>query len=146
MTRHDQSRREVVQPIPLLTPKLTSTIGAWNVRTMYSTGRTAQIAAEMRNYNLTILGLTETRWTQTGNMKLSSGELLLYSSHDRENAPHTEGVGIMIEWKPVSSRIDHDCQILHNTEGYSRVMLRSNKRCRSGNQGLILQHSPASFE
>ena len=80
---------------------------------MYDTGRTTQIAVEMRNYNLTILGLSETRWTQTGKMKLSSGELLLYSGHDSENAPHT-GVGIMvsktaarplIEWEPVSSRI-----------------------------------------
>ena len=81
---------------------------------MYDTRRTAQIAAELRNYNLTILGVSETRWTQTGKMKLSSGELLLYSGHDSENARHIEGVGIMIsktaarsliEWAPVSSRI-----------------------------------------
>ena len=74
MTRHNQSQREIVQPIPLLTPKLIGTIGAWNVRTSYDTGRTAQIAAEIRNYNITILGLSNTRWTQTCKIKLSSGE------------------------------------------------------------------------
>ena len=100
MTRHNQSQRELVLLIPLLTPN--------------DTGRIAQIAAEMRNYSLTILGLSETLWSQTGKVKLSSREVLLYSGHNRENAPHMEGVGIMIsttaarsliDWKPVSSRI-----------------------------------------
>ena len=114
MMRHNQSQGEIVQPIPLLTPKLISTIGVWNVRTMYDTGRTAQIAAEMPRYNVIILGLSETRWSQTGKMKVSSGELLLYSGHDSENTSNTEGVRIMIsktaarstiEWEPVKSRI-----------------------------------------
>ena len=78
---------ETVQPMLLLSPKLISTIGDWNERTMYDNGRTAQTAAEVRNYHFTILELSETRWTQTGKMKLSSEKILLYSGHDSENAP-----------------------------------------------------------
>ena len=73
---------------------------------MYNIERTAQIATEMRNYNLTILKLSETRWTQTGKVELFSGELLLYSGHDSENAPHTEGVGIMISKTVARSLIE----------------------------------------
>ena len=38
---------------PLLT-KVTS-IGTWNVRTMFETGKTCQVAAEMRSYGLDLL-------------------------------------------------------------------------------------------
>ena len=33
---------------------------------MYDSGKIAQIAAEMRNYSLTILGISEARWTGSG--------------------------------------------------------------------------------
>lgn len=41
-------------------------IGTWSVRTMYEAGKTAHIAAEMRNCNLTLLGISETKWIQSG--------------------------------------------------------------------------------
>ena len=72
-------------------------------------------------------------------VKLSSGEVLLYSGHDRENAPHTAGVGIMIsktagrlliDWKPVSSRII--TARFYTKVQKVTVVLRFNKRCRSG--------------
>ena len=72
------------------------TIGSWNARTLYQTGKTAQVAAEMRNYNLALLGVSETRWTQTGQRRLLSGEMLLFSGHEEDNAPHTEGVALML--------------------------------------------------
>lgn len=50
-------------------------IGTWNVRTMYE--KMAQVAAEMKNNNLIILGISETRWTQAGQRKLTTRELLL---------------------------------------------------------------------
>ena len=71
-------------------------IGARNVRTMYEAGKTAQVAAEMRNYKLTLLGLSETRWIQSGQKRLSTGEMLLYSGHEKEDAPHTQGVVLML--------------------------------------------------
>nr|KAG5694841.1 hypothetical protein BaRGS_028769 [Batillaria attramentaria] len=68
----------------------------------------------MKNYKIGVLGLSETRWLQTGQLRFSSGEQLLYSGHTEEGAPHTEGVALMlapeaqralIGWEPVNSRI-----------------------------------------
>ncbi|KAI0215125.1 hypothetical protein LSAT2_032843 [Lamellibrachia satsuma] len=59
---------------------------------MYETGTTAQIAAEMRRYKLTVLGLCETRWTRLGQIRLATGETFIYSGHGEEDAPYTEGV------------------------------------------------------
>ena len=81
------------------------TIGSWNVRTLYQTGKTAKVAAEMRNYNLALLGVSETRWTQTGQRRLLSGEMLLFSGHEEDNAPHTEGVALMLSRSAQSALI-----------------------------------------
>ncbi|VDP80890.1 unnamed protein product, partial [Schistosoma curassoni] len=82
--------------MPLLTTRATIYLGTWNVRTMWDTGKAFQIAAEMRRYNLKVLGISETHWTQVGQQQLTSGELLLYSGHEEENAPHTQGVALML--------------------------------------------------
>ncbi|VDP68070.1 unnamed protein product [Schistosoma curassoni] len=82
--------------MPLLTTRETIYLGTWNVRTMWDTGRAFRIAAEMRRYNLEVLGISETHWTQFGQQQLTSGELLLYSGHEEENAPHTQGVALML--------------------------------------------------
>ncbi|VDO60106.1 unnamed protein product [Schistosoma margrebowiei] len=63
---------------------------------MWDTGRAFQIAAEMRRYNLEVLGISETHWTQVRQQRLTSGELLSYSGHEEENAPHTQGVALML--------------------------------------------------
>ncbi|VDP44913.1 unnamed protein product [Schistosoma margrebowiei] len=41
-------------------------------------------------------GISETHWTQVGQQRLASGVLLLYSSHEEENVPHTQGVALML--------------------------------------------------
>ena len=78
------------------------------------TGKTVQVAREMKRYKIRVLGPCETRWIQSGQLRLSAGEQLLYSGHIEEGAPHTEGVALMlapeahaalIGWEPVSSRI-----------------------------------------
>ena len=63
---------------------------------MYQTGKTAQVAAEMKNYNLALLGISETRWTQSGQRRIPTGEMLLFSGHEEDDAPHTEGVALML--------------------------------------------------
>ena len=70
-------------------------IGIWNVRSMYQGGKAITIANEMQRYNLQVLGLCETRWTQAGQTRLATAELILYSGHTERNAHHTEGVGFM---------------------------------------------------
>ena len=50
----------------------------------------------MNRYHLSILGLCETRWTQSGKRRLATGEVILYSGHEEEDAAHTEGVALML--------------------------------------------------
>ncbi|VDP25563.1 unnamed protein product [Schistosoma margrebowiei] len=60
------------------------------------TGKTSQIAMEMRRYNTAVLRISETHWTQAGQKRLAKGEMLLYSGHEENNAPHTHGVALML--------------------------------------------------
>ncbi|VDO72568.1 unnamed protein product [Schistosoma mattheei] len=50
----------------------------------------------MKRHNLGVLRTSETHWTQVGQQSLASGELLLYSGHEEENAPYTEEVALML--------------------------------------------------
>ncbi|VDP01147.1 unnamed protein product [Schistosoma mattheei] len=50
----------------------------------------------MGRYNLEVLGISEAYWTQVGQKRLTSRELLLYSGHEEENAPHIQGVALML--------------------------------------------------
>ena len=72
MKRQGESRKEASALKNLLSARKIINIGTWNVRTMYETGKAAQIAAEMRNYKLSVLGLAETRWTKSGQQKLAT--------------------------------------------------------------------------
>ena len=59
-----QTQQEVATlTAELLKPKHKIQIGCWNVRTMYQTGKLAQIVKECENYNIDILGISEARWT-----------------------------------------------------------------------------------
>ncbi|VDP51778.1 unnamed protein product [Schistosoma margrebowiei] len=81
---------------------------------MWETGKTSQIAMEMRRYNLAVLGISETHWIQAGQQRLATGDMLIYSGHEEDNAPHTQGVALMLSkvarnalvgWKSHGSRI-----------------------------------------
>lgn len=89
-------------------------IGTWNVRTLYQTGKLTQLAAETNRLNITILGLSETRWTDFGEERLPFGQTFLYSGLRGNKPPHEKGVGFILsphasrglmEWHPVSERI-----------------------------------------
>jgi len=43
-----------------------------------------------------LLGISETRWTQTGQRRISTGELLLFFGYEEDHALHTEGVTLML--------------------------------------------------
>lgn len=108
-----ESRKEASdRKVEILNAKLKTRIGFWNVRTMYDTGKLAQVISEMRRYNIDILGVSESRWTGSGRLTTSTGETVLYSG--RDDHQHREGVAIilkkgveksLIEWKPVNSRL-----------------------------------------
>jgi hypothetical protein len=54
-----------------------------------------QISQE-RNYKLTTLGLFKNRWTAAGQTRLTTEEVVLYSRHEQNNTPLTEGVSLML--------------------------------------------------
>ena len=114
------------KPTTLFSPKLVTKVAQWNVRTMYETGRCEQIAKEMRNYGIDVLGISEARWNQSGMIPLSKGEQVLYFGIENENDHHTKGGAIMLyktaknslmEWEPTSEsimwvRLKAKCQTL----------------------------------
>ena len=66
------------------------------------------------NYKIGVLGLSETRWLQSEQLRFSSGKQLLNSGHIEDGVPHTEGVvlmlppeahGALIGWEPVNPHI-----------------------------------------
>ena len=63
---------------------------------MYQSGRSTIIANEMKRYKISILGLSETRWTSSGEAKLADGTTIIYSGHPDDGAPHTEGVAFTL--------------------------------------------------
>lgn len=67
----------------------------WNVRTMFQSGKAAQIAAEMQRYTA-LLRISRSRWIQSGQKRLINKEMFLFSGHKEEDAPHTEGVALML--------------------------------------------------
>ena len=108
-----ESPREAGVPTTLLTTKTKTRIGTWNIRTLYETGKTAQVCREMHRYQLKILGLCETRWTGTGRTSLADGNTIIYSGNE-EGQPHTHGVALLmtsettrelLSWEPISPRI-----------------------------------------
>jgi len=119
MTSLGQSRKDAQRLMrqPAVTtsinsPKLENYIGCWNVRTMFSIGKAAQVAREMNKARCEILGLSEVRWTGFVRVELGSGESIIFSG--REDDMHRSGVAIMmsekakkslLEWKPINERI-----------------------------------------
>uniref|UniRef100_A0A8D0A351 Endonuclease/exonuclease/phosphatase domain-containing protein n=1 Tax=Sander lucioperca TaxID=283035 RepID=A0A8D0A351_SANLU len=98
----------------LLKLKSSTIIGCWNVRTLYHTGKLAQLTKEIQCYNLSVVGICESRWNTFGEVTTATGETFLYSGNPKEEDPHTHGVGILlskgaakslIEWEPISERI-----------------------------------------
>lgn len=89
-------------------------IGQWNVRSLYQAGSLALVELEMERYKLELLGLSEVRYNQFGELTTSSGNMLLYSGMPNANDVHQHGVGFLLGkafknallgWTPVSERI-----------------------------------------
>ena len=79
---------------------------------MFEANKAAQVAREQRAYNIAVL--CETRWTQSGQVRLNTGEIILYSGHEEEDAHHTESGAFMlsheaqnalIKWEAAEPRI-----------------------------------------
>ena len=97
MTQCSQTHTvDAAKPNRLLTPRTTIKIGTWNVRTMFEAGKAQQIANEMSRYKISLLGISETRWTKSGKLRLASGQTILYSGYEDDHARHIHGEGFML--------------------------------------------------
>ena len=79
---------------------------------MFQTGKLAQAIQELNKYNITFLGMSETRWSNSGKFKTSTGEIVIWSG--RQDNAHREGVALLIhkncqntilQWEPVNERL-----------------------------------------
>ena len=94
--RSDARRRNI------LSTRGPTRIATWNVRTMYKQGRCANISKEMKEYNIDILELCETKWVQAGQTEIEHRRdyhLPRTPSHEDSNAQHTQGVAVMMSKK-----------------------------------------------
>ncbi|VDP66159.1 unnamed protein product [Schistosoma mattheei] len=58
---------------------------------------------------------SETYWTQAGQQRLDTGKILLFSGHEEENAPHIQGVALVLSKVARSALIrweSHECRII----------------------------------
>ena len=67
-------------------------IGTWNVRTLYQSGKSQQVAEEMDRYQLEILGLNEDRWNTSGMTTLTTGHTIIFPGNSDANDIHDKGV------------------------------------------------------
>ena len=93
MNGSGENRKEATgKTMEILNAKTQTRLGFWNVRTMFETGKLAQVMSEMNKYNLHILGFSESRWTGAGRQTTDTGETVLYSG--RDDNMHFEGEAI----------------------------------------------------
>ncbi|XP_067207954.1 craniofacial development protein 2-like [Linepithema humile] len=86
-------------------------IGTWNIRTLAQASRLAQLAREMTRCKTKILGLSEVRWKDSGDITTPDNHYMIFSGN---STSHINEVGIimtteikrsLIGWNPVSDRI-----------------------------------------
>lgn len=112
MNASSEIQQEASSMKSILNTRTKLRVGFWNVRTMYETGKQAQVLREMKENKLHILGVSECRWTDFGKNTTSTGETIVFSG--RKDGRHHEGVAIilsksaaksLIEYHPVNERI-----------------------------------------
>lgn len=86
-------------------------IGTWNVRSMYEAGKIHNTIREMKRLRISVLGVSEMRWPQSGVLKIEDC-VVYYAGAD--GAQHKNGVAIIVTNKvakavknftPISDRI-----------------------------------------
>ena len=69
-------------------------IGTWNVRSLRQIGKMDNLIQEMEEMKIDILGVAETHWKESGEVRRDS-HTFLYSGGER----HIHGVGILLNNK-----------------------------------------------
>ncbi|KYN00603.1 Craniofacial development protein 2, partial [Cyphomyrmex costatus] len=77
-------------------------IGTWNIRTLAQASRLAQLSKEMTRCKIKILGLSEVRWKNSGDITTSDNHYMIYSDN---STTHINGVGISRVYKGILIRV-----------------------------------------
>ena len=88
-----QSGRSLPDGVSLKSRKKAIKIATWNVRTMYRKGKIDNAIQEMKSMNVDILGISEMRWIDSGQVK-KDGYTVVYLRHETE---HRYGVGVIMK-------------------------------------------------
>jgi hypothetical protein len=64
------------------------------------------VIKEMNNYKINILGLSEVRWPEFGEMQTQEGITFLYSGQTGDDAEHREGAGLLLNKAAKKSLIE----------------------------------------
>ncbi|CAF1270699.1 unnamed protein product [Adineta ricciae] len=70
--------------------KDTFTVGTWNVRTLWATGKLELLRNEMKRYSYDVIGISEVRWTGKG--ETTNGDFIWCGGDNT----HTKGVGMLL--------------------------------------------------
>ena len=79
-----------------------TTIGTWNVRTLYACGKVKELTHELQHYRWDVIGLSEVRWTNFGEMRTDEGHKIWFSGDDTK---HQHGVAFIVRKEILSSVI-----------------------------------------
>jgi hypothetical protein len=84
------------------------TVGTWNVRTLWATGKLELLRNEMKRYRYDVIGISEVRWTGKG--ETANGDFIWSG----ENNVHNRGVAMLLStrarkalvvYNPINSRL-----------------------------------------
>ena len=78
------------------------TVGTWNVKTLWATGKLELLRNEMKRYKYEVIGISEVRWTRKG--ETSSGDFIWSG----ESSTHTKGVEILLNAKARKSLLSYN--------------------------------------
>ena len=77
-------------------------IGTWNVRTLFQPGKLDNLIQELNHMKIDIMGIAETRWTDTG--KIVKDDYTMTYSGGKD---HKNGVGIILKNEVAKSLIGY---------------------------------------
>jgi len=86
-------------------------LGQWNVRGLNSLGKLSILSSELERLNVSICGLSETKWSNYGHFTTRDGHTVLFSgSAEREHHGvaiwiHKSVASCMISYNPHSNRV-----------------------------------------
>ena len=90
--RKTEAGQVVIKQNPQITITRTMKIGTWNVRTLLQAGKLENAKREMETNNIDILGLSEIRWSDKGDISID-GFRMIYSGPEKQGK---QGVGILL--------------------------------------------------